>query len=260
MIGQLDLVPESISKGDNKTFYRILGTDYYKPNDIAVTSDGKTAYITEQQARPIVGGGQPKGTNLLKVNLEKANRSEATEVYSSNILGPAIQQIYLDEPRQQAYVVEGPNRLLRIDLSSGQMTVVLDGLDNPKGLLISADLNYAYLSERMAIRRYSLKGDEVVDIATGLRNPRYLTWADKAQSSIFVTQEQPSRVTIVDTIHEPSTVRDVIIRDLGNSPMSVAYVDPTRLLVCCTTEISMIYPMENVQKPSGLFKPEFPLS
>ena len=251
VIGLLDLAPTDHPSNP----YRILGTDYYKPNDIAVTFDGKTAYIAQQQAGPILGGGgMPEGTNLLKVNLEKANRSEATVIYSSKKPLTALQQIFLDEPRQHLYVIERPNRLLRIDLASGQMTVVLDRLDNPRGLLISADLNYAYISDLRSIRRYSLKGDEVVDIATGLRNPCYLTWADKTQSSIFVTQDQPSRVTIVDTIRGPSSVRDVVTKDLGNSPMSVAYVDAARLLVCCATEIYMSNPMENIPMPSGLFK------
>ncbi len=234
--------------------YRILGTGYYKPNDIAATSDGKTAYITEQQSGPILGGGSlPKGTNLLKVNLEKASRSEATVIYSSKVLGPAIQQICLDEQRQQAYVVEG-QRLLRIDLISRQKTVVLDGLDNPRGLLISVDLNYAYISDYRSIRRYSLNGDEVVDIAKGLINPRYLTWADTAQSSIFVTQDQPSRVTIIDNINKSPSVRDVVTNGLGKSPMSVAYVDPTHLLICCDNEIYMGNPMEYIAMPSGFFK------
>lgn len=235
--------------------YRIIGTGYYKPNDIAVTSDGKTAYISQQQSGPILGGGSPpKGTNLLKVNLEKANRSEATVIYSSKKPLTALQQISLDEPRQHLYVIEAPSRLLRIDLVSGQMTVVLDRLDNPRGLLISADLNYAYISDLRSIRRYSLKGDEVVDIATGLTNPRYLTWADKSQSSIFVTQDQPSRVTIVDNIHKSSSVRDVVTNGLGKSPMSVAYVDPTQLLICCAIGIYLGNPMEDIAMPSGLFK------
>jgi hypothetical protein len=233
--------------------YLILGTGYYKPNDIAVTSDEKTAYITEQRGSQLGGTGLPEGTNLLKVDLKSPNRSQATVIYSNKILPPAIQQIFLDEPHQQIYFIEYPGRLLRIDLTSCKTTVVLDGLDYAQGLLISADLNYAYIAERTAIRRYSLQGSESVDIATGLLNPRHLTWADKAQSAMFVTQNNPNRVTIVDAVPGPSNVRD-ILKDIGNSPGSVAYIDNTQLLVCCADGIYMGNPMESILMPLGLFK------
>ena len=119
--------------------------------------------------------------------------------------------------------------------------------------LLSADLNYAYISGLRSIRRYSLPGDDAVDIAIGLTNPRYLTWADKAQSAMFVTQDQPNRVTIVDAFPVMENGRQVI-KDVGVSPMSVACIDAAHLLVCCNNEIYMGDLMENIPMPAGLFK------
>jgi hypothetical protein len=118
----------------------------------------------------------------------------------------APQQIFLDEPRQQAYVVEyaNPGHLIRIDLKNGQKTLLLNNLNNAIGLLISADLAYAYISEQSGggrISRYSLQGGARIEIASGLTNPFFLTWADPAQSAILVAERDPgNRITLVGTM------------------------------------------------------------
>jgi len=97
--------------------YHVIGTGYATPEDIAVCANENTAYVTERTG------------NLLKVNLSSTNRATATLVASGM---QAPHQIYLDEIRQQAYVVEfaNPGTLIRIDLLTGQKTVLLSGLVN----------------------------------------------------------------------------------------------------------------------------------
>lgn len=200
--------------------YRVIGTGYATPEDIAVASDEKTAYVTERTG------------NLLKVSLDNPNRSAAVLIASGMV---APQQIYLDEPRKQAYVVEyaNPGKLFRIDLTNNQKTVLLSGLNNAVGLLISADLAYAYISEQSnggRITRYTLQGGAPITIATGLTNPFFLTWMDSAQTTIIVPERDPANhITLVNTVPSAGSVRH--LADLvGFRPSSVACIDATHLL------------------------------
>ena len=235
--------------------YRILRKGWWAANetlnDFAISSDGKTAYVTEDYRRPI----EP-GTSLLKINLEDPDSKPITiySIKTMNIPFGGLSEIYLDESRQQVYVIEALSRLLRIDLGSGQMSVVLDRIGLAKDVLVTDDLNYAYISEESSIRRYSLNGSDVIDIATGLNNPYHLTWADKAQSAIFVAEEGSNCVTIVETNPGPGSVRKVIQGVVR--PMSVALIDATHMLVCCAKEIYMCDLMANIQPPLtfGLLK------
>lgn len=224
--------------------YHLIGTGYSKPEDIAVCAGEKTAYVTERTG------------NLLKVDLNNANRPAAV-VIASGIQSP--QQIHLDEIRQQAYVVEyaNPGNLIRIDLTTKQKTVLLSGLKNAVGLLVSSDLAYAYISEQSSgggcVSQYSLQDGTRVEIASGLTNPFFLTWADPAQTAMFVAERDPAnRITIVETVPHPGSVRQVV-NNTGVRPSSVAVLDAARLLVCCDQEINLANLFEGIV-PTGLFK------
>lgn len=224
--------------------YHLIGTGYSTPEDIAVCADEKTAYVTERTG------------NLLKVDLNNANRPAAV-VIASGIQSP--QQIHLDEIRQQAYVVEyaNPGNLIRIDLITKQKTVLLSGLKNAVGLLVSSDLAYAYISEQSSgggsISQYSLQDGTRVEIASGLTNPFFLTWADPTQTAMFVAERDPAnRITIVETVPHPGSVRQVV-NNTGVRPSSVAVLDAARLLVCCDQEIDLVNLLEGIV-PTGLFK------
>lgn len=222
----------------------VLGTGYSTPEDIAVTSDEKTAYVTERTG------------NLLKVTLNDANRASAVLIASGM---QAPHQIYLDEIRQQAYVVEfaNPGRLIRIDLITCQQTVLLEGLINATGLLVSVDLAFAYISEQTGvgrISRYSLRDGTRVEIATGLTNPFFLTWADPAQTSMFVAERAPAnRITIVETVPRADSVRQVA-HNLGNQASSIALINSAHLLVCCDQEIDIADLLAGTLPAPGLFK------
>lgn len=220
--------------------YHPIGSGYMTPEDIAVTSDEKTAYITERTG------------DLLRVNLSNANRS-ATAVVASGMNAP--QQIALDEVHHQAYVVEyaNPGRLIRIDLNTGVKTVLLNSLNHAIGLLVTPDLTYAYISEEgTRISRYTLANGARMEIATGLVSAFYLTWADATQSSMYVANRDPANyISCVDTVPHPGSVRQVVT-GVGGRPSSVALIDSGHMVICCDSEIDCA-PLPPVVV-DGLFK------
>ena len=225
------------------TPYHMLGTGYTTPEDIAVGGDEKTAYVTERTG------------NLLKVDLTNANRPAAI-VLASGLVAP--QQVFLDETHHQAYVVEfaNPGRLIRVDLNTLQKIVLINGLNNAVGLLVSSDLAYAYISEQSGggrITRYSLQGGVPMVIASGLTNPFFLTWLDTAQSTIILPERDPANhITLVDTVPHAGSVRK-LADIVGFRPSSVACIDAMRILVCCDQEIDLINILGGFVT-SGLFK------
>src|SRR5258708_4429041 len=91
----------NVSQVDMSTVaYSILGTGYTQPEDVVVSSDEATAYVTERSG------------NFLRVDLTNANRAAAA-VLAGGLTAP--HQIALDQDHSHAYVVEfaDPGRLLR---------------------------------------------------------------------------------------------------------------------------------------------------
>jgi hypothetical protein len=224
--------------------YHTIGTGYTNPEDIVVCADGVTAYVTERS-----------GT-FVKIALNNANRNAAT-VIAAGLQAP--QQIFLDEQHHQAFVVEyaNPGRLVQIDLNTKQQKVLLNGLNNAVGLLISSDLAYAYISEQSGggkVTRYSLQGQAPVILATGLTNPFFLTWADPARTSFFVVERDPAnRVTLLKTeLNAGNAVQ--VVTGTAARPSSVACISASQLLICCDTAIQKADILANISLPSGLFK------
>jgi hypothetical protein len=222
--------------------YHVIGTGYTEPEDIAVTTDETTAYVTERSG------------SLLKVDLSNANRAAAT-VIASGMNAP--HQIHLDEATKHAYVVEfaNPGRLIRIDLNSHTQTVLLNGLDNAIGLLISSDLKFAYISEQSGggrVSQYSLLNGVRVELATGLTNPFFLTWTTPAQTAMFVAERDPAnRITLVSTTPGPVSQ---LVSGVGARPSSVALIDSSHMLICCDSEIDSADLLAGFVPPPGLFK------
>lgn len=219
-----------------------IGAGYTTPEDIAVCTDEKTAYVTERNG------------HFLRVDLTHANRTSAT-VLASGLNAP--QQICLDELHQQAYLVEyaNPGRLLRIDLATGAATVLLPGLNQAIGLLISPDLAYAYISEQSGggrITRYSLQGQTPLVLASGLTNPFFLAWADPARTAMYVTERDPAnRLTLVETVPHSGSVRH-LAGPTGSRPSCAIPLDASRVFICCDQEIDQIDLLAGLI-PAGLF-------
>ena len=224
--------------------YHTIGTGYATPEDVVTSSNGLTAYVTERTG------------SLVRVAMNNANRAAAT-VIAAGLQAP--HQMCLDEQHNQLFVVEfaNPGRLIQIDLNTNKQKVLLNGLNNAIGLLVSSDLAYAYISEQSGggkVTKYSLQGQAPVVLATGLTNPFFLTWADASKSSFFVAERDPAnRVTLLKTeLGAGNAVQ--VATGTGARPSSVACVGASQLLICCDTVIQKTDILAGISLPTGLFK------
>jgi hypothetical protein len=206
--------------------YKVLGNGYNQPEDVKLSLDGAHAYVTERSG------------DLVKVALASANRSAATLV-ATGMTAP--QQMFLDEAHNAAYVVEyaSPGRLLKINLTNGLKTVIAPALAFPIGLVLSSDLQYAYISDQYGrISEVQISSGTVKTLATGLTNPFFLTWADAAQDSLYVPQRDPSNSIV--TVSATTGALNTVVTGVAFRPSSVAVPYPGQLLVCCDSEIEDI--------------------
>ena len=211
--------------------YSVLGTGYTNPEDVKLSSDGVHAFVTERSG------------DLVKVALTNANRSAAT-VVATGLTAP--QQIALDEAHNAAYIVEyaASGALVKVNLANGHLTPILTGLVNPVGVVISSDLQYAYVSEQMTgaaqgrISRIQLSNGARTTVASGLTAPFFLTWADPAQDAVIVPQRDPANSVM--SVNITTGVSNVIASNVPERPSSVALPNATEMLVCCNEEIEEI--------------------
>ena len=222
--------------------HSVLGTGYHNPSDIVLSADGIHAYVLE-------AGGTG---DLLQVNLSTPNRASAT-VIATGLKQP--DQLVVDESHGYAYVTEFlPNgRLLRISLGSGAQTTMATGLVNPRGLLMTSDARFFYVSEdTQRIRRFDVTNGSDVVIASGLNGPRHMTWADAGQSVILVPVPNPTpgNVMKVDLTATPAVVTEIATGTPFN-PYSLAVLSPEKLLICSGPAISQVDLTDSVYSPAG---------
>jgi hypothetical protein len=203
--------------------YAVLGTGYQEPEDVKISADGLHVYVTERTG------------NLLKVPLATPNRTPAM-VLSSGMTAP--QQLFLDEPNNKAYAVEfSPSgQLWQIDLTTGSKTAVLSGLQNAVGLVLSADLQFAYISEQTTgpdagrVSRFQLSNGNRQTIVKGLTAPFFLTWSDATQSSLLIPERDPAnRITLINVAAKSS---QVALGGVPFRPSSVTVPGPGQMLIC----------------------------
>jgi hypothetical protein len=208
--------------------HTVLGTGYANPEDIELSADGVHAYITERSG------------NLVKASLSAPNRASATVVASGMV---APQQMALDEAHNHAYVVEfaPAGHLFRIDLTTGVKTPIPVTLNNAVGLAITADRQFAYVTEETSpgrIRKIRLSDGFATTIVTGLVTPFFLTWGDPAQASLLVAERDPAnRVSRVDL---SSNTISLVAGGFSSRPGAVALMSPSRMLVHGETTLSIV--------------------
>jgi hypothetical protein len=222
--------------------YLVLGTGYSAPEDVQASIDGAHAYVTERSG------------DLVRVALANANRSNAT-VMASGMTAP--QQMYLDEPRAMAYVVEFAPKgsLWRVDLKTQVKTAVLSGLENAVGVILTADLQHAYVSEQTTgpeggrISRFALATGTRETIASKLVAPFFLQWLDPEETTLLVAERDPAnRLTAVNVVAKTS---NVAATGLPALPSSVAATVPGQMLVCCNDVIVQCDLSPSVLQPGG---------
>jgi hypothetical protein len=208
--------------------YAVLGTGYQEPEDVKVSVDGVHVYVTERTG------------NLLKVPLATPNRTPAM-VLSSGMTAP--QQLFLDESNNHAYAVEyAPSgHLWQINLTTGAKTAVLSGLQNAVGMVLSADLQFAFISEQTTgpdagrMSQFQLSNGVRTTIVKGLTAPFFLTWSDATQTSLLIPERDPAnRISMINVAAKSS---QVTLSGVPFRPSSVTIPAPGQMLICSDTII-----------------------
>jgi hypothetical protein len=228
-----------------KPAYQVLGTGYSEPEDVKVSADASTAYITE------------RGGRLLRVALNTAiapNRSAAS-VITSALNAP--HQIALREDAGCAYVVEyaTPGRLVRVDLGTGATTNIAFNLENAIGLVVTDDHQNAFISEQSAsggrVRRVDLSSGVLSPVASGFTAPFMMTFNNASESAILIAERDPAnRVSLIDLGSLPVTSY-AVASGVAARPSSVALLSGTRLVVCSDSVLSSVDLTSSVLTGSG---------
>lgn len=228
-----------------KPAYKVLGNGYAQPEDVKVSADGSTAWITERSG------------NFLRVALDTnvaPNRSAAV-VVASGLSAP--HQIALREDAGCAYVVEfaAAGHLVRINLASGAKTNVAFNLDHAIGLLVTGDHHYALVSEQSAaggrVRRVDLSSGAIEPVIDGFAAPFMMTFNNASESAVLIAERDPAnRVTLIDLGTHPVSSH-VVAGGLPSRPSSVALLSGTELVVCSDSVLSSVDLAQGVLVGSG---------
>ncbi len=197
-----------------------VGSGYGHLEDIALSSDGRHAYVTEREG------------NLLKVDLQNGERINA-QVIATGMTAP--HQISLDEAHNRAFIVEfAPSgRLLQVNLAAHTWSVVVSGLQSAVGLAVTSDLSTAYVTEQTGgkLTRVNLLTRTKSTIHTGLNAPFFLTWFGTAETSLITTERDPfNNVLRIDISTVVPTVTH-LASGVPTRPSSTAVISPTELIV-----------------------------
>jgi hypothetical protein len=216
----------------------VIGTGYNAPSDIVLSADGLHAYVTENP-----------GT-LLRVTLAGANRAAAT-VVASGLSG--VGQIALDEAHGFAYVVEyGASRIQKIDLATGTKTVAASAVSNPRGVLLTSDARFLYVSgDAGNIMRFDFATNTHAVIVSGLNGPRHLAFADAGETTILFPQPNPTGTILKLDLTAPAPAAVPIAGPTGFGPYALAVTSPDKLLVVAQTTIGEVNLTDSVFSAAG---------
>ncbi|HWZ45617.1 MAG TPA: hypothetical protein VNW97_19235 [Candidatus Saccharimonadales bacterium] len=238
-----------------------IGAGYNSAEDIALSRDGRYAYVTEFTG------------NLLKIELPDPNVFQNTAfnpnstIVTAGMSRPrtttiaagmnAPRQIALDEDHNQAYVVESvaPGRLLRVDLKTGSLTPVVSGLKSTGGVVVTRDGKYAYVTDHRApgaaqITRIGL-ADNSRKIFPFLGEPFFLTFLGAAEDQLLVTTRNPeNQIRLIDLVNsatpEARTIADAPTPTKPSSqeplvgPQKAVVIAPDKVLICSDWGISKL--------------------
>jgi hypothetical protein len=130
--------------------------------------------------------------------------------------------------------------LLRIDLATQAVTVIMGGLGHPVGLAIDQAVKYAYVTEqdKSSLTRIDIQTGQSLDLYTGLVAPFFLAWNENA-SGIFCVERDPSNSLLL--LDVTTTQKKVVASGLAWRPSGVApNKDDSRIYICADQKLQVI--------------------
>lgn len=214
----------------------VVGTGYSGITDIVLSADGLHAYVTD-------------AGKLLRLPLSNLNHAAATVVASG--LGVNVDQLGMDEAHGFAYVVVGDS-LKRINLATGAVATVMTDLANTRGVLVTADGRFVYVSgDYGQIRRIDLQTNTSVVLASGLPGPRHMAFSDASESVILFPVPNPAgRLLKLDLTTTPPSVAEVA-GPSAHAPYDVAVISPEHVVLICAAEVSEVYFTSGIYSAAG---------
>jgi hypothetical protein len=123
------------------------------------------------------------------------------------------------------------------------------------GLILSADLQHAYVSEQTAgpdqgrISRITLSGGARQVLKTGLTSPFMLSWLDASQTTLVIPERDPAnRITLLNVNTMSSSI---VLSSVDPRPSSVGVFSPGLALICCDQTITQVDLGMTGLQPSG---------
>ena len=189
-----------------KVIEAVKGFD--EPFDVAVNAAAGLAYVTTNSNVNL-----PTPPALWKVDLKSKKKDSILTglgPLSRIVLAPEINSVYITNRKRGVRTGE----LWRVDLSTGNHSVLVQGLNIPGGFVVNADRTLAYVTE--ATTQQSTVISEI-NLGTGERTRTVasgdtfdsLAWTDSSESALYVTRGDAlssSGVLRVDLLDSTQTV------------------------------------------------------
>lgn len=186
------------------------GDGYHEPESVSVVGD--EALITERT-----------GT-LLRQHLRTPGRAAAQVVASG--LGRPHQVVRSDDGAVAFVADHQGGRVMRIDLSTGEVQPHVIGLSSPIGVALDA-AGSLFVTEQGSGRltRHDPDG-AATDVLTGLVSPFMLSWSDAARTHLLVTERAPAhRVGVVDVTAPVPTLERLVGRGVRQPSQAIVIGD-----------------------------------
>ncbi|MFI5953255.1 hypothetical protein ACIBZJ_05735, partial [Cryptosporangium sp. NPDC051539] len=186
------------------------GDGYTEPESLSLVGDD--ALITE------------RGGILLRQDLTTPGRASAVIVASG--LGAAHQVVRTADGAAALVADRAGGRIVRVDLGTGAMAVLVSGLAAPVGVALGPD-GAVYVTEQGSGNLTRHAPDGLADVVlSGLVSPFFLSWVDADRSRLLVTERAPAhRVGVVDVTAGAPVLERLVGRGISQPSQAILVED-----------------------------------
>ena len=192
---------------DGSNFQPNLIAGLENPKDIAVDTLNSKVYWIEMNER----SGDIRSANLdgSNVQLVKALTSPPLD-------------IALDVSDSKIYLINAYGKIQRLNLDGSNLRPnLITGLENPKGIAVDALNRKVYWTEKGSIRRASLLGENIEDVATNLGSPAILVLGTPLPSDVPSGTDRQEIATAADVNQDQKVNKTdllLVVTALGENP------------------------------------------